>query len=74
MQLDNTNYNEVSKKSKENYKMVICIFGCITIEKYRLQIQKIKETFEKKCNENIKILYFLGGKEYPPYHEDNLYI
>lgn len=54
----------------EKYKIVICIFGCITIEKYRNQIQKIKETYEKNCNENVKILYFLSETK-TDYHEEN---
>lgn len=55
------------------YRLIICVFGCITIEKYRNQIKKIKDTYEKTGNENehIKILYFLGEKKYEDYHDTN---
>jgi len=54
---------------KPHKKIVLCIFGCITIEKYRNQIQKIKETYEK-YDENVQFLYFLGEK-WEGYHEEN---
>lgn len=63
--------NNLTNTPKYTYKMIICIFGCITIEKYRNQIQKIKETYEKNCNENIKILYFLSENSYNDYHDEN---
>ena len=53
------------------YKIIICIFGCINIEKYKNEIKKIKETYEKNCNETIKILYFLGEKKCDDYHQEN---
>ena len=54
------------------YKCIICIYGCINQEKYKNQIKKIKETYEK-CNKNdkIKILYFLGENKCNDYHCDN---
>lgn len=53
-----------------HYKIIICIYGCITIDKYREQIKKIKETYELTCTEDIKFLYFLGGRHHD-YHEEN---
>jgi hypothetical protein len=46
----------------EKYKLVILVFACDTIEKYRNQIIAINETFGKKCQEynDIKLIYFLG--------------
>lgn len=43
------------------YDIIICVYGCITIEKYRKQIEMINNTWAKYCIGNIKILYFLGG-------------
>lgn len=54
-----------------NFKLIICIFGCVTIDKYRNQIKKIKETYEKYCNKDVKMLFFLGENKYANYHEDN---
>lgn len=58
-------------KNPKNYKIVICIFGCITIEKYKKQIQKIQETYEKQCNEDVKILYFLSETTVENYSAEN---
>jgi len=47
------------------YDLIICIYACNTIPKYTDQINKINETWGKKCEEykNIKILYFLGEQQ-----------
>ena len=47
-----------------NYDLIICVFGCHTIDKYKQQIKKINETWGKKCESysNIKLLYYLGGE------------
>ena len=45
--------------------IIICVFGCVTVEKYKLQVQKINETWgnrAKKFN-NIKIIFFLGEEK-----------
>ena len=47
------------------YDICICIFGCVTIEKYRKQIDLVNHTWGKWCmkNNNVKILYFLGEEK-----------
>lgn len=46
------------------YKLIICIFGCATIEKYKLEILKINDTWGKKADElNVKVLFFLGEEK-----------
>jgi hypothetical protein len=41
--------------------IIICVFGCATIKKYKEELLKITETWGKRANEkNIKVLYFLG--------------
>jgi len=49
----------------EEYDLVICVFGCDTVEKYRNQILKINETWGKdaESNPNVKLLYFLGEEK-----------
>jgi hypothetical protein len=44
------------------YDLIICVFACDTIEKYKNQILKINETWGKLANSlnNVKLLYFLG--------------
>jgi hypothetical protein len=43
------------------YKLVINVFACATIEKYKNEILKINETWGKRCEElSVKVLFFLG--------------
>ena len=59
---------------KLKYKIVINIFACATIEKYKQEIIKINETWGKKAEENgIKILFFLG-EEKTDLIDENKYI
>lgn len=48
------------EKIKPHYNVIINIFGCTTIEKYKNEIIKINETWGKKAE---KILFFLGEEE-----------
>lgn len=45
-----------------DYDFIICVYGCITIEKYKQQLLKMKDTIGKTIlnYKNCKILYFLG--------------
>ena len=58
-----------------SYNIIFCIFGCDTIDKYRKEILKIKETWGKApkapCEKDLenKILFFLGEKG--PLHDDD---
>ena len=47
---------------KPSYDLIIVIFACDTIEKFRLQILKIEDTWAKDVysRTNIKLLFFLG--------------
>ena len=47
---------------KPSYDLIIVIFACDTIEKFRLQILKIEDTWAKDVysRPNIKLLFFLG--------------
>jgi hypothetical protein len=49
----------------EDYDLIILIFACYTITKYKEQINILNETWVKKCSEykNIKVLYFLGEQK-----------
>jgi hypothetical protein len=46
-------------------KIAICVFGCITIPKYCLQLLKIQETWAKRAEEihNIPVYYFVGEEQ-----------
>lgn len=46
----------------EKISLAILVFACDTVEKYRLQMEAINNTWGKKCQEypNIRIFYFLG--------------
>ena len=45
--------------------IIICVFGCVTVEKYKLQVQQINETWGNRAKNfnNIKILFFLGEEK-----------
>jgi hypothetical protein len=59
---------------KPKYKIIVNIFACSTVEKYKQEIIKINETWGKKAEENgIKILFFLG-EEKTDLIDDNKYI
>jgi hypothetical protein len=49
---------------KPHYKLIICVFACATVPKYKNQILKIEETWGKCAADNgVKVLYFLGEEE-----------
>lgn len=43
-------------------KLAICVFGCITVPKYAIQIMQIQESWGKRAQETwgIPVYYFLG--------------
>lgn len=51
--------------SSNIYELVICVFACDTIDKYKEQILKINKTWGAlaKTYSNIKLLYFLGEEK-----------
>lgn len=48
-------------------KIAICVFGCISIQKYCLQLLKIQETWARRAEEihNIPVYYFVGEEQIP---------
>ncbi|MDC0141998.1 fringe family glycosyltransferase [bacterium] len=67
-------YIQIQKDNKFQFDLIIVVYGCDSIIKYKNQILKIKETYEKTINkfENIKILYFLGNKDVDSLEGENL--
>jgi hypothetical protein len=55
----------------EELDLIILVYACYTLEKYRDQIETINSTWGKKCEQykNVKLLYFLG-EETRPYFND----
>lgn len=52
------------KYLKPHNKLIICVFACATVPKYKNQILKIEETWGKCAADNgVKVLYFLGEEE-----------
>jgi len=46
------------------YKIIICVFGCATIPKYKEEILKINNTWRNLSNSSsVKILFFLGEEK-----------
>ena len=62
--IDNISDSPALINNKFEFDLILMVFGCDSKMKYRKEIFKIKETFEKTINKykNIKILYFLGNK------------
>ena len=54
------------------YDLIICLYGCDTIQKYKHQIYKLNEVYNDVLREypNIKIIFFLG-EEKTDVHGDN---
>lgn len=44
----------------KEYDLIILVYACYTVEKYRAQIDVINSTWGKKCEtyKNIKVLFF----------------
>ena len=42
----------------KKYKIIICIYACVVVDKYRKQVEKINETWGKFSDDNILILFF----------------
>jgi len=47
----------------KKYKLIICVYACVSKGKYKLQIETIKKTWGLHNNDNIKILYFLESQK-----------
>ena len=61
------------KYLRPTHDIVICIFACATVDKYKKEILKINETWGYLAeSKNIKVLYFLG--EEPTDLKDNKFI
>lgn len=49
---------------KKKYKLIINVFACATVEKYKNEIFKINETWGKLAEElGVKVIFFLGEEE-----------
>jgi hypothetical protein len=49
-----------------HYTVIICVFACATVPKYKDQLLKIKETWYKRALEkNMLVLFFLGEEPVP---------
>jgi hypothetical protein len=54
----------------QKFKLIICVYGCITIGKYKEQINKINQTWGSNLNNSVKILYFLGQEKNNEFNGD----
>lgn len=61
--------------NKQKYKVIVSVFACATIPKYRDQIFKIKETWAKRAIEkNMLVLFFLGEEKTDLIGEEYIYL
>jgi hypothetical protein len=53
-------------------KLAICVFGCITVPKYAMQIMRIQNTWGKRAEEKwgVPVYYFLGEERVPGISEN----
>jgi hypothetical protein len=57
------------------FDIVFCVFGCVTIERYKNEIIKIEETWGLKArNMNYKVLFFLGEEKSDLIGQDYIYL
>lgn len=54
--------------------LIICVYACDKVPKYRNQILKILETWGKTRMENVKILFFLGEEQTDDWGEDFIHL
>lgn len=56
-------------------KVAVCVFGCITVPKYCLQVLKIQETWGKRAEEThgVPVYYFLGEERLPGLNHPELW-
>lgn len=55
--------------------IVICVFACATIEKYKLELLKVMATWGKEAKEKgIKVIYFLGEEKTDLVGEEFIYL
>jgi SAM-dependent methyltransferase len=53
-----------ANKFKEHHRIIICVFACATIPKFKDEILKIEQTWGKySTQKGIKVLYFLGEEQ-----------
>jgi hypothetical protein len=58
-----------------DFDVIFCVFGCVTIKKYKDELIKIKETWGLKARKmNYKILFFLGEEKTDLIGEDYIYL
>jgi len=48
--------------SQQKYKLIIAVYGCVTLDRYVNEIKMINQTWGKLANQNtdIKLIFFLG--------------
>ena len=67
-----TQLDFVKYRKNKSYKIIINVFGCPTIEKYKNEILKINQTFYKDAvDNNVKIIYFFGEEKVPEFVNTN---
>ena len=44
------NEHDPEPRTREQYTLVVCVYACATVEKYRDQIRSIRKTWGKLCN------------------------
>lgn len=48
-------------RTKHKYSVIICVYACLTIPKYRDQVMKIRDTwYQRALEKNMLVLFFLG--------------
>ena len=61
--------------SKPFYDVIFCIYGCLTVEKYKNQLLKLQDTWGLKATSmNYKVLYFLGEEKTEYHGEEFVYL
>ena len=56
---------------KRDFNLIICVFACDKIEKYRQEIRNINATWGKMCVDNVKLLFFIGEDKTDEFSGEN---
>lgn len=51
-------------------RLVICVFACVTVDRYAQEVKKITSTWGSNLPASVKVLFFLGEERVPEFSGD----
>lgn len=53
-----------------SFKLIICVYACVTIEKYKKEVEKINKTWANTAGSSVKVLFFLGEQKHAEFTDE----